>query len=502
MSSVISVATNAPISMIELQSILPLIVLTLAIVFLMLVIAFRRTHGLTVGCTVAGLLLTLASMPVATAVGEQQMSLLTVDRYGMFFTLLMLGVALASTLLSWEYLRHRHERNEEFYLLLLLATLGALVLVFANHVVSLLLGMELLGVSLYAMISYPDRGKLPLEAAIKYLVLSGCASAILLFGFALIYAALGSLSFVGIGECLAVASDNQVLILAGTALVLTGIGFKLSVVPFHMWTPDVYQGAPLPVAGFLATVSKGAIFVVLLRLFMDAKLYQYNTLLIALSVLAVASMLVGNLLALQQQNIKRLLSYSSIAHFGYLLITLVAVGILSGGKFAVEAASYYVVAYMVTTLAAFAVISTLSSAKESSDIGSSDDEDEKQQVADLTGLFWRRPLLAGFLTLALLSLAGIPLTAGFIGKLYVFTAGIESALWILIGALVLGSAIGIYYYLRIIYVMTIQEDNKVIGSTNASSQWLGEAVAMSLTVLVLWLGVFPQPLMIYIGKFF
>ena len=490
-NTVMNTPLNAPISMVELQSILPLIVLTLAIVLLMLVIAFRRTHGLTAGCTVVGLLLTLASIPVAMAVGEQQMSLLTVDRYGMFFTLLMLGVALASTLLSWEYLRHRQERNEEFYLLLLLATLGALVLVFANHVVSLLLGMELLGVSLYAMISYPDRGKLPLEAAIKYLVLSGCASAVLLFGFALIYAALGSLSFVGIGERLATASDNQVLILAGTALVLTGIGFKLSVVPFHMWTPDVYQGAPLPVTGFLATVSKGAIFVVLLRLFMEAKLYQYNTLLITLGVLAVASMVVGNLLALQQQNIKRLLSYSSIAHFGYLLITLVAGGILSGGKFAVEAASYYVVAYVVTTLAAFAVISLLSS----------NGEDEKEEVSDLTGLFWHRPLHAGLLTLALLSMAGIPLTAGFIAKLYVFTSGIEGALWVLVGALVLGSAIGIYYYLRIIYVMTLQEDNKVIGSVS-TNPWLGEAVALSLGVLVLWLGIFPQPLMIYIGKFF
>jgi len=476
-------------SMIELQSILPLIVLTVAIVLLMLVIAFKRTHGITVVGTVIGLIATFLSIPLATAVGDQEMSLLTVDRYGMFFTILLLGVALASTLLSWEYLRHRHERNEEFYLLLLLATLGALVLAFANHVVSLLLGMELLGVSLYAMISYPDRGKLPLEAAIKYLVLSGCASAVLLFGFALLYAALGSLSFAGMGERLASASDNQVLLLTGTALVLTGIGFKLSVVPFHMWTPDVYQGAPLPVAGFLATVSKGAIFAALLRFFMDAELYQYNTLLIALSVLAVASMIAGNLLALLQQNVKRLLSYSSIAHFGYLLITLVAGGVIKGGAFAVEAASYYLIAYIVTTLAAFAVISVLSS----------DGGDERQEVSDLTGLFWHRPLLAGLLTLALLSLAGIPLTVGFIGKLYVFSAGIEGALWVLLGALVLGSAIGIYYYLRIIYVMTLQEDNKVIGHT---IPWLGETVAVVLAGLVIWLGVFPQPLMVYIGGFF
>lgn len=489
MSSVTNSAMNAVMSLIELQSILPLIVLTLVIVVLMLVVAFKRTHGLTAGFTVAGLLCTLLSIPIAVAVGEQEMTLLSIDRYGIFFAVLLLGVSLASAILSWEYLRHRSGRNEEYYLLLLLATLGALVLAFASHVVSLLLGMELLGVSLYAMISYPDKGKLPLEAAIKYLVLSGCASAVLLFGFALLYAALGSMSFVEMGERLVSATDNEVLILAGTGLVLTGIGFKLSIVPFHMWTPDVYQGAPLPVTGFLATVSKGAIFAALLRLFMEAQLHQYKTLLVALSVLAVASMLVGNLLALQQQNVKRLLSYSSIAHFGYLLITLVAGGVLGGSNFAVEAASYYVIAYVVMTLAAFSVISVLSS----------DGEDEKQWVADLTGLFWRRPLLAGLLTLSLLSLAGIPLTAGFIGKLYVFASGIEGALWILLGALILGSAIGIYYYLRIIYVMTLQEDNKITGS---AIPWLGESVALLLAVLVVWLGIFPQPIMVYIGEFF
>ena len=245
----------------------------------------------------------------------------------------------------------------------------------------------------------------------------------------------------------------------------------------------------MPVTGFLATVSKGAIFAVLLRLFVQAQLHQYTTLLTALSVLAVASMLVGNLLALKQQNLKRLLSYSSIAHFGYLLITLVALGMLGGSKLAVEAASYYVVAYVVTTLAAFAVISLLSS----------DGGEEKQLVTDLTGLFWHRPLLAGILSLSLLSLAGIPLTVGFIGKFYIFTAGIEGTLWVLLAALVLGSAIGIYYYLRIIYTMTLQDDNN---ATEHSVPWLGETVAVLLAVLVVWLGVFPQPLMVYVGGFF
>ena len=162
---------------------------------------------------------------------------------------------------------------------------------------------------------------------------------------------------------------------------------------------------------------------------------------------------------------------------------------LGGSKLAVEAASYYVVAYVVTTLAAFAVISLLSS----------DGGEEKQLVTDLTGLFWHRPLLAGILSLSLLSLAGIPLTVGFIGKFYIFTAGIEGTLWVLLAALVLGSAIGIYYYLRIIYTMTLQDDNN---ATEHSVPWLGETVAVLLAVLVVWLGVFPQPLMVYVGGFF
>ncbi|MDX2350590.1 MAG: proton-conducting transporter membrane subunit, partial [Porticoccus sp.] len=195
------------------------------------------------------------------------------------------------------------------------------------------------------------------------------------------------------------------------------------------------------------------------------------------------------LLALQQQNLKRLFANSSSPHYGYLLITQLAGGMLGGSTLEVEAARYYVVAYVVTTLAAFAVITLLSS----------DGGDEKQSVADLTGLFWHRPRLAGILTLSLLSLAGIPLTVGFIGKFYIFTAGIEGALWVLLAALVVGSAIGIYYYLRIIYVMTLQDDNK---AAKYSSPWLGEIVAVLLAVLVIWLGVFPQPLMVYVGGFF
>jgi NADH-quinone oxidoreductase subunit N len=228
--------------------------------------------------------------------------LLQVDNWSLFFTGLIIAASLIILSLSLKMFLPEGERKEEYYLLLILSVLGAVVLIQSSHMVSLLLGMELMGVALYVMIAFPERGDLPLEGAIKYLVLSACASAMLLYGFALIYAATGSLSYIGIGAEVARAYEqNPVLVLAGSAMVLAGIGFKLSVAPFHMWTPDVYEGAPTAVTGFLATVSKGAVFVALTRFYTDGNLYQYTSLTAALAVLAIASMLIGNWLALRQK---------------------------------------------------------------------------------------------------------------------------------------------------------------------------------------------------------
>lgn len=487
-----------------IQALLPMVVLSAGAIILMMQIAFKRHAGLSWVITCLTLLLTaLAIIPAADIAPQQITPILAADRYSLFFTLLTVMASLVTALLARDYLRHRAGENEEFYLLLLLATLGALVLVAATHLASFILGLELLGVALYALIAYPERGHLPLEAAIKYLVLSGAASAVLLFGFALIYAVLGTLSFAEIGRQLAsgAADTNRLLIMAGTAMAFAGIGFKLSLVPFHMWTPDVYQGAPAPVTGFLATISKGAVFVALMRLFLSAELYHYAVLMAGLTVLAVASMLVGNLLALRQNNLKRLLAYSSIAHLGYLLITLVVCGVVGDGKLAVEAAGYYLVAYIVTTLAAFALVGLISSDEAGIRAKAADEEasSEQDDIRSVEGLFWRRPLLATLFTVALLSLAGIPLTVGFIGKFYIFTVGVEGALWLLLTALIIGSGIGIYYYLRVVYAMT-RKDATVVGADllAARTSRLGQTVVLALIFLMLWLGVNPQPLMAYL----
>ena len=481
-----------------IQALLAPLVLTGAALVVMMQIAFWRhsivSWVLSCGALVAAM---FAIIPMAELAPRSITILLVSDQYSLFFSLLILFTTLVTALLAKGYLQNRAGENEEFYLLLLLSSLGALILVSATHLASFFLGLELLGIALYALIAYPERGHLSLEAAIKYLVLSAAASAILLFGFALIYAALGTLSFAGIGQQLAqlstqpLAADTQLLILMGTAMVFTGIGFKLSLVPFHMWTPDVYQGAPSPVTGFLATVSKGAIFAALMRLFIDAELYQYQGLMVALSVLAVASMLAGNLLALKQSNLKRLLAYSSIAHLGYLLIALIVYGVLQQPELAVEAAGFYLTAYIITSLAAFALLSIISS---------NADGVEVSEIDEIQGLFWRQPLLALLLTIAMLSLAGIPLTVGFIGKFYLFTAGINGALWLLLAALVIGSGIGIYYYLRVVFAMAMnQVDDKSSPLAQMQFSWLARAVVCVLIFMMLYLGVLPQSLMEYLG---
>lgn len=474
------------------------VIVSVGALIMMIQIAFWR-HAITswLICCVTLIASIVALHFSSQLVPQPVSSILVVDDYSLFFSLLILFATLITTLLAKDYLEERSGENEEFYLLLMLSALGGLILVSSTHLASFLLGLELLGVALYALIAYPERGQLPLEAAIKYLVLSGAASAILLFGFALIYAALGSLSFGGIGEKLTedLTADRQLLVLIGSAMVFAGICFKLSLVPFHMWTPDVYEGAPAPVTGFLATVSKGAIFAALMRFFIDAELHQFPSLLLALSLVAAASMIIGNLLALKQDNLKRLLAYSSIAHIGYLLITIVVYGSLEQTELAVEAASFYLTAYIVTSLAAFAILCVLSSHRKHGT-----DEADVDGLESIRGLFWSHPLLALVFTIALLSLAGIPLTVGFIGKFYIFTVGIKGALWVLIAALVIGSGIGIYYYLRIVFKMTESIDTN---STNTSSMSVMAKITVCLLiVMMLALGILPQPLIDQIGNLY
>ncbi|HEX5841428.1 MAG TPA: NADH-quinone oxidoreductase subunit N, partial [Pseudomonas sp.] len=268
----------------------------------------------------------------------------------------------------------------------------------------------------------------------------------------------------------------------GIGMMLVGLAFKLSLVPFHLWTPDVYEGSPAPVAAFLATASKVAVFAVLLRLYQISPVTAGGWLNELLTVIAIASILFGNLLALLQNNLKRLLGYSSIAHFGYLLVALIA----SKGL-AVEAVGVYLATYVLTSLGAFGVITLMSTPYNGRDCDA---------LYEYRGLFWRRPYLTAVLTVMMLSLAGIPLTAGFIGKFYVVAAGVQSQQWWLLGALVLGSAIGVFYYLRVMVTLFMVEPN--LRRHDAPLHWgqqAGGLMLLFVALLAFVLGVYPQPLL-------
>jgi NADH-quinone oxidoreductase subunit N len=260
-------------------------------------------------------------------------------------------------------------------------------------------------------------------------------------------------------------------------MIIVGVGFKLAVVPFHMWTPDVYEGAPAPVTAFIATVSKGGMFALLMRYFSGLGLHDSGSLSLLFAIIAIASMLAGNVLALLQTNVKRILAYSSIAHLGYLLVAF-----LASGSIGTAAVTYYLVAYFLTMLGALGVISVLSVEKREADA-----------MIDYQGLFWQRPWLALVFAASLLSLAGIPLTAGFIGKFYIIVAAVGSTLWWLVFILVVSSGIGLFYYLRIIVAMYKDPPRGV--QVTVPSLSLTDTVALAtLTLLLVWLGVYPAPL--------
>ncbi|QEC52276.1 NADH dehydrogenase subunit N [Anseongella ginsenosidimutans] len=469
----------------DFMSILPLLICSAAALVLISAIAIRRNHLLMYILTLLSFLAAFAGVFYSyDSIPHIIEPLFIIDGAGIFSMGLILLAALAVTLLSYGYFEQRESRREEYYVLLVLATLGALVLVISRHFASLFLGLETLSVSLYGLIAYLRRRERSDEAGIKYLILAAFSSAFLLFGMALIYAQTGNMSFPEIGKSLAAMEQLTPLLMAGFGMMIVGIGFKLAVVPFHMWTADVYEGAPAPVTAFIATVSKGGMMILLLRFFAEVNAYRYPVLLLIFSVIAIISMFAGNLLALMQQNVKRLLAYSSVAHLGYLLVAFIAVAGNAGGA-GVEAVIFYLVAYFITTLGAFGVLTVLS-----------DPVRDAEKMEDYKGLLWNRPWLALVFTAMLLSLAGIPLTAGFIGKFYVVAAGVDSSRWLLVIMLVINSVIGLFYYLRLVVMMLQPPDARETSeSLHPAFYIIGGTTLAALLLMLVWFGIYPGYLM-------
>jgi NADH-quinone oxidoreductase subunit N len=460
----------------------PLLIIAIAPVVIMIVVSVLRNYVVVYGFSIFSLLMAFASIFfIVPSIPHSIDPLFIIDIYSLFFLGIIILSALFVTLLSYDYIKQLQGVREEYYIILFTSTLGASLLAVANHFILLFLGIETLSISLYILIAFQRSKDTSIEAGIKYLILASVSSAFLLFGMALIYTALGTMQFNGIVSAL--GKDNQMspIVISGFGMMMVGIGFKLALVPFHMWTPDVYQGAPSPVTAYIATVSKGAVMAVLIRFFFNIRGFDNRYIFIVISAIAILSMFIGNLLAIRQQNIKRLLAYSSIANMGYIIIIL-----LTGSKKGIQASIFYLVSYFITTIGAFGVISLLSTCQY-----------EAEKIEDYKGLFWKRPWIAIVFTLSMLSLAGIPVTAGFIAKFYVIFEGMKAGLMVLVFSMIINSVIGLYYYLRVITTMFSAANETKLPTLSLTGNITLSLIALSILIL----GVYPSWLINIIMKF-
>lgn len=466
----------------------PIVAVVLTVLIVMISITIKRSHFITATITVIGLnvgLFTLIAQMTgylggaAVVPGAEQ--LFAIDGFAQFNMLVIFICALACCTLSYAYLEDYVDNKDELYLLMLLSTTGALLMVCAQHMASFFVSLELLSVPLYGMLSYTFLRNKSLESGLKYLVLSATASATLLMGMAFIYAQVGSLAFRPISLQLVNMFESPLLIL-GTALMMFGIAFKLSAAPFHTWTPDVYEGAPAPIATYLASVTKVAMMALAIRFLLDTKLLLLPSVQMLIMVMATLSILVGNLLAVRQTNLKRLLGYSSIAHMGYVLIVVVSIG-----PAADSVATMYMAIYAFTSIGAFGVVTLMSSPFRLSG--------EADELVHYQGLFWRRPVLTAAMTIMMLSLAGIPLTAGFITKLFAIFAAVQGAQWFLTAMIIVGSSIGLFYYLRV--MLTLFKRPKQFIEFDVAGHWgirTGGIMVIAVTLVVIFFGILPSTL--------
>ena len=453
---------------------LPELILTAGALLLLLVnvIVPRRDDllfGLSMGTLAVSALVLLSFAGVDVVVSR---GLLAIDGFALFFKLIFLVSAGLTLMMSAPYLRVEGVRAGEYYFLILCATLGMMFMASGVDLITLFIGLETMAVAFYILAGYLKPSHRSNEAAVKYFLLGAFSLGILLYGMSIVYGMTGSTRLDEIAVALA-AQDRSLVLSLGMILLAAGMGFKIAAVPFHMWAPDVYEGAPTPVTAFLSVGSKAASFAMLLRIFIEGLGALTPDWQVVFAFLAVVTMTVGNIAAITQSNMKRMLAYSSIAHAGYVLI-----GVVAATERGVVAALVYLWVYLFMQLGAFTVITML---RRRDVVG--------DELKDMSGLFARSPIAAVAMLLFMLSLGGIPPTAGFMGKVWIFGAAVDQGfIWLAVVGVV-NSAISLYYYLRVVVFMFFREE------TTGSEITLGPALATALAVGVvgtILFGIYPQ----------
>ncbi|RII28727.1 MAG: NADH-quinone oxidoreductase subunit N [Geobacter sp.] len=457
----------------DLWTVMPILIIACGSLLVLLLGAIAPGRYLTmVGVTTCvGAALWTFQFPPVPAAPQLGVALTPLAR---IFTVLFALAGSATLLLSHDFNERRGIRGEEYPATILFAIFGMTVLSAATALLTLFLGLEALTFAFYILVAMDTASNRGAEAGLKYLLLGAISAACIAFGIALVYAATGTLEIGPAMEGAARSVGSRPLAFAGWALILVGAAFKVSLVPAHLWTPDVYQGGPPPVVAFLSTGSKGAAILFLIDLLRPAGLIP--ALHTPLWGLALLSMVVGNLAALRQQSLKRLLAYSSIAQMGY-----VALALLTGSREGYVAAAFYVMLYTAMNLAAFGAIASLSS------------KDDLESIEEYRGLGYARPFTAGVLALALFALAGIPPTAGFMGKFFIFAAAIRGGEPLLALLGIITAAVSVYFYLRVVVNLYLRPATAEITANRPTPAEIVPLAAASLVILVL--GIYPAPLL-------
>lgn len=421
-----------------------------------------------------------AAVAANSVPGHAFSNLLVVDGFATFFRILVLVIGILSVLSSYRYLEREDAETSEYHALLLFSVAGQCLMVAANDLIMIFIGLEISSIASYVLTGYLRNDKRNNEAALKYFLLGSFATGFFLYGVAIVYGITGSTKLDEIRTVLNTPGTSLAIVGVAAALMIVGLGFKVSGAPFQMWAPDVYQGAPAPVSAFMATAPKAAAFAIFVRIFMTSFQQIANGWEPLIWISALLSMTIGNFAALTQNNVKRMLAYSSIAHAGYILVALAA-----RSELGTAAVMFYLVAYALMNIGAFAVVIHISGKGE-----------RHLRIEDLAGLSQKQPVTAALLTVFLLSFIGVPLTGGFFGKFYIFRAALESNLiWLTVLGL-LNSAVAAYYYLRLLVVMYMYEPGEVTNSLEP----LGPGLSLALILPAIgtfFLGVLPNSVLAF-----
>lgn len=482
---------------------LPFLMIIFTILILITFITWKRIHVISFIFTLSSLILSLIStILVISYTPINIFSLLQIDNYSVIYTILIIFSALSSCIFSFPVLERYKTNKEEFYILILISTLGGIILLSSVHIIPFIIGIEMISLPLIGLMGYYFNSQYSLEATIKYSILSSVAFSFIIFGMVLIYSFFGDLSFLVFQKMF--MYKVYLLPILSFSMIIIGILFKLSIFPFHLWTPDVYQGSSFPVIFILSTISKISIFCSFFKI-INSILNINESILIILSITAFLSIFLGNTMAITQKNIKRLLGYSSISHFGYLLI--IFINTKGNNYFSLDTMGFYIINYLLSNIVVLGILNIIYHYinNDNKNIFNINYPDIKFFYQ---GLFWYHPFFAIGLTVSLLSLAGIPPTLGFFSKIYILLMALKEKSFIFIFIIILSSIISMYFYLKIIISLYLKPVNnnlekRELFQPNWSYQ-LNKLLIYISVVLIFIFGIYPTPLIkiLQITKYF